>query len=334
MTLRSAVKRGAAALLGRRLFGPLRAALTRGRGAILMYHRFGDGPGLMAPALFESHLRQLRDGEYQLLPLLELVTRLRVAPASLERAVSITIDDGYADVESVAAPLLQAYRCPATVFLVTGFLDGQLWLWWDQVAWLVDRAPAGEIRLPVSGGERTWAVPGVGGRRAVAGSIIEALKLVPDPDRRGSIAELARQSGTVVPSVPPSGLEPLSWEAVRRLEEAGLRFGPHTVTHPILSRMDDAGAEAETRLSWDRLRQELRQPEPVFCYPNGLRSDFSAREVTLLRAIGIQAAVATEPGYARPGHDPFALPRFAAPRHPADLSAVVSGLDGLVHSGL
>jgi hypothetical protein len=96
-----------------------------------------------------------------------------------------------------------------------------------------------------------------------------------------------------------------------------MSFAPHTVTHPVLSRIDDQQSEHEIAESWRRLRAEAAAPLPVFCYPNGQQGEYTRREFETLVKIGMQGAVAGFPGYADAGqlmaddHARFEIPRFA-----------------------
>jgi hypothetical protein len=65
----------------------------------------------------------------------------------------------------------------------------------------------------------------------------------------------------------------MTWDQVRFAERFGVRFGPSTVTHPVIARVEDGVAEWEIRQSWLRVRTETIRPLPIFCYPNGLRND-------------------------------------------------------------
>lgn len=56
----------------------------------------------------------------------------------------------------------------------------------------------------------------------------------------------------------------MTWEQARGCEQMGMTFGPHTVTHPILSRTTDAQANDEITESWKRVREELNSPVSVF----------------------------------------------------------------------
>jgi peptidoglycan/xylan/chitin deacetylase (PgdA/CDA1 family) len=91
---------------------------------ILMYHSVADtGPATLepyrvSPDAFEAQLDNLRRNAYYGMTVGEwayYLDRHRVPPG---RAVVLTFDDGYHDFYEHAWPLLQAYRFPATVFVV------------------------------------------------------------------------------------------------------------------------------------------------------------------------------------------------------------------------
>jgi peptidoglycan/xylan/chitin deacetylase (PgdA/CDA1 family) len=126
----------------------------------------------------------------------------------------------------------------------------------------------------------------------------------------------------------------MSWDDVRRCGTRGATFGAHTVTHPILSRVDDAAAREEIGISWRRLRAETSALSQVFCYPNGGALDYTAREPEVLASFGFDAAVTTAPGHVDAGafHTgdpaaPYRLPRFAYLDAPEDLAQITSGIE-------
>jgi peptidoglycan/xylan/chitin deacetylase (PgdA/CDA1 family) len=89
---------------------------------VLTYHSVSEGPPplCIAPDLFREHVDSLLEGGATVLELGDLAKALarRDVP---ERAVALTFDDGYADVETAAA-LLSERGIPATVFCVAGYL--------------------------------------------------------------------------------------------------------------------------------------------------------------------------------------------------------------------
>ena len=304
------------------------AALGRGYGTIFVGHRFADaerGTSGHDPAILRQHLELLRRHRFNLVPLAELVRRLREHEPLDRRTVAFTMDDGYADFGRVAAPIFEAYDCPVTLFVTTGFVDGDVWMWWDQITHVLLETPHSSLSLDASGlrlRERWSSTPD---RIAAAERIAEALKSVPDDAKWATIEAVGAALGVPIPRTPPTEYAPMTWDEIRACERGVTTIGPHTVTHPILTRIDAARAASEIGGAWTRLTQMLSAPIPIFCYPNGTADTFSERDATIARDVGLHAAVTTEPRYVRStthGGDDGALlyhiPRFGYPE-PGDV---------------
>ena len=113
-----------------------------------------------------------------------------------------------------------------------------------------------------------------------------------------------------------------------------MRFGAHTVTHPILARTSNSQSRHEIERSWQRLSGEVSQPVPVFCYPNGKNGDFGRREIATIRDLGLRGAVTAEPGYATDAAHAesdglFRIPRFCLSDSHSDNIRYASGLEWL-----
>ena len=97
------------------------SANDRFRIPIFVYHRFGSIAAdsmTITVALFEAHLKHLRDNGYQVIPLRQLVEhRLNGAPELPARAVVITADDGHRSDYTHMLPLVRLYRLPVTLFI-------------------------------------------------------------------------------------------------------------------------------------------------------------------------------------------------------------------------
>ena len=102
------------------------AAATTSLLPVLMYHRVAaDGAPAMrrwrtTPAEFEEQLSYLSSVGYRSATLEEWRDARQTNRALPGRAVVLTFDDGYADFETAALPLLEQYGFAATVFVVTG----------------------------------------------------------------------------------------------------------------------------------------------------------------------------------------------------------------------
>ena len=194
--------------------------------------------------------------------------------------------------------------------MTSGFLDARLWFWWDQIEFVLQATLRPRVTLPVPGGSWDTRLDGPERRAAATAEFIALCKTVSDHAKHDLIRALAQAADVDIPPQPPDRYAPMSWSQVRQLEARGLAFGPHTVTHPILSKADDAQASYEIIESWNRLRTESQRPLPIFCYPNGRLADFGAREIRTLQELGFTGAVTGEAGYPSNG-DRFRMPRFA-----------------------
>lgn len=98
---------------------------------ILMYHDVAERPPTatrrlsVSPGSFEQQLEFLVEQGYTGLSFADLVQAFATDAALPTRPVVLTFDDGYAGVAWYAAPLLRRFGFPATVFVTTGWVDGE-----------------------------------------------------------------------------------------------------------------------------------------------------------------------------------------------------------------
>lgn len=106
---------------------------------ILCYHRFAAGNGnangkmVVSAGNFAAQLDWLARNDYRVIPLAQLTDFLQGRQPLPQRAVVITIDDGYESVYRVALPLLRKYNFPATLFIYTDFIGAADALSWPQL---------------------------------------------------------------------------------------------------------------------------------------------------------------------------------------------------------
>jgi peptidoglycan/xylan/chitin deacetylase (PgdA/CDA1 family) len=236
------------------------------------------------------------------LPLAEAVERLytRSLPPN---AACITFDDGYANNLTCAAPVLEERGLPATVFVTTGFLEGGR-MWNDTVIESVRRA-GGELDLTPIGLGR-FELPDVPARRHASQRLRKTLKYL-SPEER---AEKTTQIAEIVGRDLPEGLM-LSESQVKQLVQRGVDVGAHTMSHPILTRLDDATARREIVTSKETLEAVTGAGVELFAYPNGQpQRDYARRHVEMVREAGFSAAVSHAWGACHAGSDRFQLPRM------------------------
>ncbi len=277
------------------------------RGArILMYHQFpSDARGLRRQC---EHIRRY----YRPISLNSLTELVRQEEPIPHDALVVTVDDGYRDFLLHAHPVFSDYDIPVTVFLVSDFLDGKLWLWWDQIHYAFRHTDRKSLSLELTaGGPVGFAFESDEQRTAAAEKVIGMLKGLDNHERLRLLKLIPKRLSVDVPAEPPSESEPLSWDEVRRLNGLGVEFGAHTKTHPILSKVSDPKElSEEIGVSKSRLEEELGAPALHFCYPNGRAVDFNEKVLEVVREHGFKSAVTTVPGLNFAGAHPFLLRRL------------------------
>jgi peptidoglycan/xylan/chitin deacetylase (PgdA/CDA1 family) len=102
----------------------------------------------------------------------------------------------------------------------------------------------------------------------------------------------------------------MTWSELRELEAMGITIGSHTLTHPRLSTLDEAGQQMEIRESRVLLEEELGHKVSTFAYPFGAALDFTAETVQIVRDAGYSLAVSNQYGVTTPESDRWALKRI------------------------
>lgn len=277
-----------------------------GRLCIVNYHRILERPDPLLASeptveIFRWQMELLASC-FNVLPLhdaLEMLKAGRMPP----RAVAITFDDGYRSTHDLALPVLQQYQLPATVFVTTGHIDkGSMWN--DVILEAARRLPHGELELSDIGfGSYPLHTPL--DRQNAVQALTERSKYLPPAGR----AQLSRKLETLVGSPLEQELM-LTRDMLLALDRGGVEIGGHTITHPILTCVDDATARAEIVGNKQHLESIIGKPVRLFAYPNGKHGiDFDERHAHMVREAGYSAAFTTAVGPVTRHTDRYTIPR-------------------------
>ena len=300
---------------------------------VFMLHRFQNGDGRQSghdPALVAAALDYLLEQGFQVRSIDEVVRGLLEGNLP-ERVVAFTMDDGYLDQGQVGAEIFLARDCPVTIYLVTGMIDGMLWPWEAKLAWLFSRARR-DFCFALEGRAYRGDPSDRQRLHLLRRELVLVRKAMPLSRAEAEVKRLAGIIGEALPESPPEPYRALGWDEVRALEQRGVSFGSHTVSHVTLSAENDEIAKRELDESTQRIRAELQRPSAVFCYPTGRTSDYGVREVGFLKELGYDAAITSEPGYCAPGETTDAryhLHRFSFPDNMLDFKDIVLQLQRL-----
>ncbi|WP_394172130.1 polysaccharide deacetylase family protein [Thalassotalea litorea] len=105
---------------------------------ILVYHHVStETPAStsLSPEQFKKHLTYLRENEFTVIPLNQLIESLKAGKAVADKSVVITFDDGYTDIFEQAHPILKAFNYPYTLFINPGKVakNKSGYLTWEQL---------------------------------------------------------------------------------------------------------------------------------------------------------------------------------------------------------
>ena len=109
--------------------------LIRGRGVILNYHRVLpsnriDNSLVNISVSTNNFIHQLNylKNNFDIISLDDLLSHLK--SKSNEFKIAITFDDGYSDNLIYAYPILEKFKAPATIYIITKFINNKFMPWW------------------------------------------------------------------------------------------------------------------------------------------------------------------------------------------------------------
>lgn len=102
---------------------------------MLMYHYIDPEIWSLSvtPENFERQMKFLSEKKYRVISLDAFVEQTKAGKPFAHNTVVITFDDGRSDNYKNAYPVLKKYNMPATIFLITQWMDRDPQLTWDQV---------------------------------------------------------------------------------------------------------------------------------------------------------------------------------------------------------
>lgn len=310
----------------------LRGIATRRQATILNYHGvLSAGFPFQVPQhvqvdAFAAQMDYLsRRARCVSLPdLVEQARSGRIAP----RTVAVTFDDGFHNNLSLALPILERSRVPATLFVPTGFMGRDELLWPEKLACVL--ALTAHERVTIDGEAHALAAPA--DKTALYRAITRRCKSLAQSEIDAWIAQLQDRLGvsddTVSRSPHHEEFRLMGWEQLERLSRSPwMTIGSHGIDHLRLTRIDAARARDEISRSRTILEEKVRAA-PLFAYPFGNKpGDYTDQHAEMARACGYRAAVAATPGAVSSATDAFNIPRNNVYSHHAlaDIRYLVQG---------
>ena len=298
------------------------------RGGILMYHRVAEERHdpwrlCVSPARFEEQMALLARARAAV----DLAAFAEGATYDRDTArFAVTFDDGYADDQAVALPILERHGIPATIFLVGHAPGRRREFWWDalQRAILESGALPATLDFPFGRGQRHWDTAGLQTpdapgwspdledprtpRQRLFIALWEAIVVLAADEQDAAVDHLLGWAGMPL-AAPPERL-PAPPEAFAALAGHPLvTIGSHTLDHLSLPDLSDAGQHRQIVEGHHEVERLMGKKIDRFSYPFG-RHDARAR--ALVAGLGVRIACTSAPMPAVRGDDPRVLPRLQA----------------------
>ncbi len=294
---------------------------------ILMYHRFSqqDTPFSTSKSVLENHLKYLTK-HYKVISFQQLTDIIINGEPLQHNSLVITIDDGYKDVFDIAFPILKKFGVPATVFVVTDFLDKKIWIWTDKARYLLINTKLDSLIFNIASKSFSIKLGDKTSRVNYAAKINSELKKLSTEDRDLNIEKLANILNVKLPDLPDESFSSFTWDNAREMENNGVSVESHTVSHPILTNVSDEVLKNELFESKFRVQTELQKEADIFCYPNG---NCSPREFLAVENTGYKSAVSTELRLSKANDNIFSLPRVDCDSNMNRFIQTISGFEEL-----
>ncbi len=325
----------AAALVGSGL-----ASFARTRRAdevsILTFHGLSEGDGDPAILDWALHLPVevfrsiccMLAKDYRVISMADLIEARGRGTTLPANSVVITFDDGYASNYELAYPILKEFDLHATLFVTTGFLDGDDMLWFQRVDLALGRTRKELLDWKINGKTLRLYLGTRELRQQSLMRLMPELKELTNTDLLAEVDRLEEALGVGEPEIRdlPKSLRPLTWEMAFDMTLSGhVDIGGHTHTHPILSRCNTMTMRAEIAACRERILAEIGELPLAFSYPNGGMEDFTRETLLLVREAGFRAACTTVSGRVNEDVSMFQLPRYGSPESVWEAEATVSG---------
>lgn len=214
----------------------------------------------------------------------------------------LTFDDGYKNNITKALPILERYRAKAAIFITTGYVEGEVYPYEDEIAAVIEKADI--LRLPNQ--KDQLRLDNSAQKEEIYSKLRLPLKTAPLSKREAYMQALSEMNNYNRRGF--QTIQFLSWDEIVELDQHPLiTIGAHTHTHPVLTHRFPWKAYHEMKKSKDIIEEKIGHQVECFSYPYG-RNNILIR--FLARLCGYKYAFTTENRLADMDKDDhLALPR-------------------------
>ena len=314
--------------------------INRKKIRVLMYHGVDarqtdfilDNPSLVISTKnFEEQIKYLSKS-YNIISIHDLAAHIKKKTPFLPNSVVITFDDGLKNNFINAFPILQKYKVKTTVFLTTGYIDTLKISWSNKFYYFINKIGLGEFIEEFEKEFSTYSnsIEKIGQKNITENINFIFKYKVDDNTREKFLQGLYNKFGIKINKEEIKDLY-LSWKEIKKMADAGISFGSHTSTHPVLSVLDYEKAEKEIVDSKKNIEVKLNKKINLFAYPYGNEGSFDLNIKKILINYNFLCAVSTIEGLNSLNSDLYELKRISMVDEPLYYFKLrIEGFEGLI----
>ncbi|MBI3999904.1 MAG: glycosyltransferase [Candidatus Omnitrophica bacterium] len=295
---------------------------------VLMYHRVRNESDPFFPSVslktFQKQMEYVNH-HYKVLSLDEVVAMWKQGNAVPPQSLVVTFDDSDIDTWSLIRPVTERFKIPLTVFLAVEPMNGSGFTWTDLLRWWIKLTEKERCILHLNGHSSEWSLETRGERLQTLRELSIILKHLENGQRKVAMKQLEEGLAVERTALPSNWV--LTKTQIKSSHHDLVKFGAHTLSHPILSRMSREEARYEIFECKRKLEEILSEKVEHFAYPNGEAGDFTEAHIELVRRAGFHSACTTILGLNDERTNRYEIRRIYAKEEPlATFAARLVGL--------
>lgn len=230
------------------------------------------------------------------------------------RYVCFTLDDGYRNNATYAAPIFRRYNIPYTIYVTSGFVERKNILWWEVVEATLRKID--KLSFDFGQGRETRMVKTTLQKMSAFAKFARFVDET-NEDRAVEHIGIWAQNHGIDPQQLTRDLIMDVFELCALAQEAGktglMHLGAHTVSHINLSRVGETRILEEIKQSAEWLTNIISIAPKSFAYPYGWATAVSERTCLAAYKAGFPTAVTTQAGMLASNclQQPHAFPRVS-----------------------
>ena len=282
---------------------------------IIFYHEIGNEALSDFSVRVNNFDKQIQwlSRHYNIVPIDKVVKHIKGEIKLPGKVAAVSFDGGYVGNFKYAYPILKKYNVPATIYIVTNSVDGNI-PWERMLLYIILLTKKEQLTLEFKGQSCTFKIKTRGQKRAVKFKIQAYMTELNNEEKKKLLQQLSKKLNVDLSNFVQQLF--LSWDQIREMNKDPLiTIGSHSLSHARLTDISINDAAKEIIESKKRIESELGEEITSFCYPDGCVSE----EIKLLvKNAGYSSGLAVStPGVLsdlnKIGDDVFELRRIQMP---------------------